>query len=272
MRKQPMDGHRRSGFTLIEIMAVLAIIAILTSIAVVVAGKVTNSGRIQATQDIIRVLDTALDSYKASREESIPPVYVDDAGVYHPIWDGRAPTAAANTAAEPSLALFLLIAGEVPEVDTTLKGIDARFASRSTISTNGTNVRKYTNGVLGDVNALVVKDAWNRPIRFVHPTWDGGAGNYWNGSGLVGGRQDYLEFDVNGNGAISAQERIRRSYRPYDPTNPPVAAPVGDADEGLCPGNQPYFYSAGADGDPGTRSDNVYTKKPEFPTETKDFE
>lgn len=272
MRTHIGAGRVRGGFSLIEIMAVLAIIAILTSIAVVVAGRVTNSGRIQATQDIIRILDTALDSYVASREASVPPAYKDDANVFHPLWDGRAVGSAADAAAEPSVQLFLLIAAEVPEVETTLQGLDAKFVSRATISTNGNFVRKYVNGTLTNVNALVVKDAWNRPIRFVHPIWQGGAGDYWNGSSVTGGRPQFLEYDVNGNGSISAQERIRRSYRPFNPATPGVANPVGDADEGICPGNRPYFYSAGPDGDPGTRSDNVYTKKPEFPPETRNLE
>lgn len=262
----------RGGFSLIEIMAVLAIIAILTTIAVVVAGRVTNSGRVQATQDIIRILDTALDSYVAAREASIPPAFKDDANAFHPLWDGRPVGAAADAAAEPSVQLFLLIATEVPEVELIMQGLDAKFVSRAPISTNGNPVRKYVNGVLTNVNALVVKDAWNQPIRFVHPIWQGGAGDYWNGSGMTGGRPQYLEYDVNGNGSISAQERIRRSFRPFNPTSPGAIYPIGDADEGLCPGNRPYFYSAGPDGDPGTRSDNVYTKKPEFPTETKGLE
>jgi hypothetical protein len=47
----------------------------------------------------------------------------------------------------------------------------------------------------------------------------------------------------------------------------------GQADEGLCPGNRPYFYSAGPDGDPGTRGDNIYleTARPTYPPETSNY-
>ncbi len=46
---------------------------------------------------------------------------------------------------------------------------------------------------------------------------------------------------------------------------------VGDADEGICPSNQPYFYSSGTDGDPGTREDNVYSTIPRFPSRTAEL-
>ena len=35
-----------------------------------------------------------------------------------------------------------------------------------------------------------------------------------------------------------------------------VTGQTADSDGGVCPGGQPYFYSAGPDGDPSTVEDN----------------
>ena len=132
-------------------MAVLAIIAILTTIAVVVAGRVTNSGRVQATQDIIRILDTALDSYVAARgHQSRPrtrttPTPSTRSGT-------AAPSAAADAAAEPSVQLFLLIATEVPEVRVDYAELDAKFVSRADQHQRQPRAQ-YVSGVLTNVNA-----------------------------------------------------------------------------------------------------------------------
>jgi len=247
----------------------------------VVAGRVTQGGRIRATEDIIKVLDTVLNSYIAEREGKVPSVYRDDAGEYFPLWDGRenvnnAVDRDANLA-EPSLAIFLHIASEVPAVEQAIKGIDAKFIGQlpatgiRVFSPPNLPLRRSVNGTLTQVKGITIKDAWGRPIRFVHPAWDGGGGQYWDGNSLIGARAPVsFDVDADGNNAEPA-ELIRRSYRPFDPSMVPVgvANPVGDADEGICVNGRPYFYSAGPDGDPGTRQDNVYTTRPTFPPETE---
>jgi hypothetical protein len=103
-----------------------------------------------------------------------------------------------------------------------------------------------------------VLDAWGNPIRFVHPVWQGGYGAFVKADGtLDSSRPDRKVPSVDGLTEIS----YTRSYRT-------AAGGSGSADEGLCPGNRPYFYSAGRDGDPGTREDNVYGTPPSFPAET----
>ncbi len=268
------------GFTLVEILVVLAIIAILITISVVVAGRVTQGGRVRATEDLLKVLDTALTSYMADREAKVPAVYRDDAGELFPLWDGREDVTGAVDRdaypAEPSLALFLHIARDVPAVDQTLKGIDSRFIQqldqiRVYRLPVGQALRKNIGGTLTVVKGYTIKDAWGRPIRFVHPAWDGGGGDFWDGGTLTA--RDPLNFDVNSNGNPNeSNERLRRSYRPFNPTTIAASNPVGDADEGICVNGRPYFYSAGPDGDPGTRQDNVYTIRPTFPPETEKFE
>lgn len=269
------------AFTLVEILVVLAIISILITISVVVAGRVTQGGRVRATENLIKVLDNALTSYMADREGKVPAVIRDDAGEYFPLWDGREDTNNAvdrdQHPAQPSLALFLHLAKDVPAIDELLKGIDARFVQRvATIRVfshnNPLRKRETASGPLVDVSGVTILDAWGRPIRFVHPAWDGGGGKFWDGNSEVA--RDLIAFDVDSDGNVGeAGEVLRRSYRPFNPTGVPVATPVGDADEGLCVNNRPYFYSAGPDGDPGTREDNVYgAVRPTFPPETAQFQ
>ena len=54
--------------------------------------------------------------------------------------------------------------------------------------------------------------------------------------------------------------RIRRS----DVRTGPSERQEADADGGRPVSGRPYFYSAGADGDPSTLDDNLYNVRPEF--------
>jgi prepilin-type N-terminal cleavage/methylation domain-containing protein len=282
MRSQRANQRTVRGFTLVEILVVMAIIAILITISVVLAGRVTQGGRVRATENLIKVLDNALTSYMADRESKVPAVFRDDAGEVFPLWDGRED---ANNAvdrdahpAEPSLAMFLFVARDVPAIDTMIKGIDARFLKTlpdlrtPAAHNNPLRMRPAAGQAPVVVSGITVLDAWGRPIRFVHPAWDGGGGRYWDGSSLQSARS-LITFDVDSDGNVGeAGEGIRRSYRPFEPDSVPVSTPVGDADEGICVNGRPYFYSAGPDGDPGTREDNVYSFRPEFPRETAAFQ
>ncbi len=278
MLGQRSNGTTSRAFTLVEILVVLAIISILITISVVVAGRVTQGGRVSATQDLIKVLDATLTSYMSEREAKIPAVYRDDAGEYFPLWDGRPNVNGAvdrdTVPAMPSLALYLLIAGEVPAVEKTLQGIDSKYIRKESniVNLEGRTLRKRPGPALPLAAGVSysILDAWGRPIRFVHPAFDGGGGDYF-ADGNVRAR-DPVGYDVDSDGNVSGtRELLRRSYRPFDPSSSTAAnpVPVGDADEGICVSGRPYFYSAGPDGDPGTRQDNVYTMRPTFPPETE---
>ena len=131
------------------------------------------------------------------------------------------------------------------------------------------------------VQGLVIKDPWGNAIRFVHPKFQGGYGDYANSAGTVIARTAQPMINSGGVGAMTldvkrgginvarGQMQIRRSYRPFPSTS---ANDTGDADEGLCAGGRGYFYSPGPDKDAGTRADNVYSESPPvFPTETANF-
>jgi type II secretory pathway pseudopilin PulG len=245
---------------MIELLVVVGIIGVLATIGLAVASKVTNTGRIRATEDTIKVLDGILAEY-VNAKGGIPPKELADPDPTQKnrylLFDGRLDGLTDYTQpANQSVAYFLAVASEVPAVDALIKGMDSKL------------VKSVTIGV-GDpkIQTVAVLDGFGNPIRFVHPAFDGGYGQYWDatGSSLNSSRAG-LDYQPTGLPTMT----LRRSYRPYDPSGAKDGW-IGDADEGICPGNSPYFYSAGPDGDPGTRDDNIYSIKPTFPAETAAF-
>ena len=251
----------RGGFTLIELLVVVAIIGVLIGIAVVVGQRVVGSGKNAATQDTIRALDLILNEYVQSKGSNPPKIHVIEDATGRkfemPIIDARPDSAGTTRSdeAEPSLARLLSEAARVSSADSIIKGLDARVVQR---------VRLDDQPIDGQApEGVTVVDAWGRAIRFVHPAFDGGAGDAYISRGTS--RRPLIEVDY----ASAPIERFRRSAKPYD--GPTGGDDIGDADEGLVVGGRGYFYSAGADGDPGVRGDNVYTTKPQFPNETKEL-
>lgn len=121
---------------------------------------------------------------------------------------------------------------------------------------------------------LSLKDAWGQPIRFVHPAYHGGYGSGFQlqGDGTLvaaSNRSNTSELrkKLKQSGGTDRTVSFRRSARPTGST---TDNSIGDADEGLCAGTMPYFYSTGPDKNAGTRTDNVYTTKPTYPAETRD--
>ncbi|MFN0131899.1 MAG: type II secretion system protein [Phycisphaerales bacterium] len=280
-----MMGLTRRAFTLIELLVVIAIIAVLLTLSIAVGSRVIGSGKGRQTEQTIKVLDTLLSEYLRANEDRVPKMYTfqDGANFYdYPLIDARrldtAPTAPADIfdekadPAEQSLARFLAVAKGNDVTDASLKGIDAKLIRETFLDPNATapNVRK--------LRSLEVLDGWGKPIRFVHPAFQRGFGPYLNtktAALVTTGRAQDMQMMIRVNGTTpNTTARYRRSYRPFDPamTAGVVPNPVGDADEGICAGNRPYFYSSGADKDPGTRKDNIYSTVPTLPEETKKFE
>jgi len=172
----------RGGFTIVELMVVIAIIAVLAAIVLTVGAGVSRSARERLTRDTIRVLDNALDTYVSESGGEGPPRLVE---VPHPI--------AANAGSGETVL--------VPFVD----GVDATGMSagsdrdKHTINTVGLFVQAVEQlgvgsslddlpqGSVGQLDPdeptgtgmnrqpllTTVLDGWGNPIRAVHPAFDG---------------------------------------------------------------------------------------------------
>jgi prepilin-type N-terminal cleavage/methylation domain-containing protein len=237
----------RKAFTLIELLVVIVIIAVLVSVGLLVGTKISGSGKIKATENTIQILDQAMTAYLSANGNKMPAFFKDVNGRSFPLIDASAGATTANPVESSATLAMVIIEGE-PSAAQILKNVPAQFATRGTLATGtyantgaGTSAQIRRRGEAVPAEGLIVRDAWNNPIRFVHPAYHG---VYTNRS-----------IEVPGDSNQNFTRRV---------TSGTV---VGNADGGQCSTSTPYFYSAGPDGNPSTREDNVYSKVPNFPTE-----
>ncbi|MFI4883215.1 MAG: type II secretion system protein [Phycisphaerales bacterium JB064] len=235
-------GQARRGFTLIELLVVILIISVLIGIGLTVGARVIGGGKTSQTRDVLKALDNVLNSYRQTTDSMPPAAILDprqDEGnptgtiVYMPLADG----VDGDGGPINSVGLFLAEARRVSDVDELLTNLDAKLY-REFAYTDAASL----DPMPGQSEALLptVFDAWGNPIRFVHPAFHG-----------VRDAEDVEDII----GAPKAG-----TYYPSEFRREPG---MMDADGGLTTG-QPYFYSAGPDGDPSTTEDNVYLVEPKF--------
>lgn len=310
-QRHSRSARARGAFTLTEVLVVVLVILILIAIALPVGTAVVSAGRTQSTQSLIQALDNLVVEYTATLSRPIPSAYTDLQGNEFPIVDARADEPSLSPAdrnlapAEPSLALFLAqVRATDPALLRTLTNIAGSSVTRATIEPaptlpldDRTNERTATGFSIGPVSddpnrpngtpdvlvAPVVLDGWNRPIRFVHPAFDGGYGPFFRfnprttgaaatPSAVTRQARDLRVLgraDTQGVQPLRATALFSRAAWPFSPIDANRQAGwIGDSDEGITINRRPYFYSVGADGNPGTREDNVYTTTPTFPAES----
>jgi prepilin-type N-terminal cleavage/methylation domain-containing protein len=240
---------RRPAFTLIELLVVMGIIAILIVVAVGVAAKVSGSGKARATEQVERVLDTALDAYIQAKGAPPAPWVLDPRSnntgnqpFVQPVADAR--NMDSGTEIINSVGLFILQCKEVPAADAALKQLDAKVFHQY----NPENSESPT--LLGHQPTLLTAfDGWGNPIRYVHPQFKGLVLQTPNDPTTGVMTTTVLPQPPGKQFAIA---NIRRNAG--DPNG--IAKP--DSDGGLNQSNRPYFYSCGPDGDPSTTDDNIY--------------
>ncbi len=235
----------RRAFTLLELLIVIGVIAILVGLALAIGRSVSGRGKEVRTQELIKVLDTTIADFTASAGGGLPPATVVDPRRTNPLVSGEPsvvqPVADAYASAGGSegllnsVGLYLTQCEARPSTRALVQGIDAKFMRE--LDPDGT---QETWDLLPPLRTVF--DGWDRPIRYVHPAWDG-----------------LLED----NGAPMPAPSPPSGKNWFAP-NLTLTRVSPHADGGLCRGGQPYFYSAGPDGDPSTTADNVYTTKPEI--------
>ena len=272
--------RRRSGFTLVEVLIVIVIILLLVGISLAVGRRVVTGGKWRSTEATLNTLDAIITEYCANSGGKVPPFYTDAMGTSFPLVDGRILPTAVNDQPQPALALFLLMASrESATARRMIEGIDGQFITRTFVFAYGAGAAEGQIATAPQlIEAPVILDGWGRPIRFVHPAFHGGYGDYHTlnpATGLYSQQQTGRPaLDVSPpttalRTTVTAVQ-FSRSCQPAPQVDPGVNTRTGDADEGRCLANRPYVYSMGPDGDAGTRVDNVYlpSGKPQWPTET----
>jgi prepilin-type N-terminal cleavage/methylation domain-containing protein len=264
------------AFTLVELLVVIGIIGALIGIVLVVGQRVVGGSKEKTTREVILALDSVLTEFNAQNSGSIPPAYAQDPrpAARNKFWpvadayrDGQSPDGLASTATfRPinSVGLFLLQCQDVPACQKLISGIPSKFTRQYTPDGDDANADLTKQPKL-----LTVNDAWGNPIRYVHPAFDG---LHTGGTRATGARGAQEQINTIANfpqrsdpPAPSSEVRTirRNALDTKDRANWTATGPaIGDSDGGKCPGNRPYFYSAGPDGDPSTIEDNVYTTKP----------
>lgn len=241
---------RGRAFTLMELLIVIAVIAILVGLALAVGARVAGSGREDKTRYTIKALDQSLDAFLSATNGIPPPALRDprapgsaDPMPLLPVADAYTPDGTGGII--NSVGLYETQCRAHPEVAAVFKSMDTRFLRE--LDQDGNDISP------GDPFPVLktMFDAWDRPMRYVHPQLDGlllaTGGGPVQTVGVLGEPADGFAYFVT---------QLRRNS----------TAPESDADGGICRSGRPYFYSAGADGNPATTEDNVYVTRPEFQT------
>ncbi len=292
------EPHRsaKHAFTLIELLIVLGIIGVLMTIAVTVGRVAGDSGKIKATRDLLGTLDQAYTAYVSARGGEVSPPIVPDPRlskspdhpppnvpnlVWIPVADARASLLMSGSGHDAEWSDQVINSGglvmwqmsAVPEAQKILQSIPTRFVKDWDPDKPDADNAAQNLGQNGQPRLPTVLDAWGRPIRFVHPSLDGtyfgdprsGTQNIRDFRGVV---QVLPSLSLPTGQTLDATTLLIPDIRRNNHPSTGGAQPNddrADSDGGICPGDRPYFYSAGPDGDPSTTNDNVYLRTPKFP-------
>jgi prepilin-type N-terminal cleavage/methylation domain-containing protein len=301
---------RRHAFTLIELLVVISIVGILVSIILAVGANTIESGRARQTADAVRTVDQAIATYISDAGQA-PPAFVltfapgrPQTGSFvradfaaYPMADAvdLTDSTPANRTVINSMGLFIRAAESIG-LEDLFATVPAQLLTRwdgdaDLVETGGTP--PAGDGRQPELRTIL--DGWGRPLRFVHPAWDGIVTEQDNRgrrrpTGRFGDGVNPIAENPNPNPSDYSywlpSGRAPEGFNPATPADFPIrtlrrdrltradrdawtdpAAPIGDGDGGYTVGGVPYAYSSGPDGDPSTIEDNVYSKVPRFASE-----
>lgn len=234
---------QRRAFTLIELLVVISVIAVLVSLTLAAGSKVVSVGRERGTQWTLQTLDSMVADYIQSSGAIPSPVVKDPTNASREvaIIDGGVGSGSSDLEAFDSTAwLIYQLRAEGASAVAAIEQLDDRVRK---IGLSTTSVANRTS--TGTLTTRIV-DVWGNPIRYVHPRFGGIRGEGAN----VADRVD----EAIGNTSLT----YLYTQFSRDPKN------KKNSDGGTPIARRPYFYSAGADGDPSTVEDNVYIIRPNF--------
>lgn len=174
---------RGLGFTLVELLVVMAIIVVLTSLLTGVGIAVFRNQQASATKNVLLSLDRALDEYIA-QTGSIPPYSQDDYDLVPgpDVSEGDTdffrvyPAGGENHPRRPDAAVFIKQALTVGQAQPLISGIGDRFLRPTIGPTDAVNQTAARDGTPSVVDSWSTDD-WTAPwnpvgqslIYYVHP-------------------------------------------------------------------------------------------------------
>lgn len=250
----------RVGFTLLELLIVIAIISLLIVISLAVGSKVLSGGRESLTASITRSMDLSLTSYMTDVGDKVPKSLVEHPSTsgsiyWQPVSDVRQGEDYEKNMVN-SVGWYIYQMKDVSSVASAISGLSAKVVKQYSPDEEPLTLSTTKQPLL-----TTVFDGWGRPLRYVHPDFDG---VITQTSTSTDDGVDIEDLVSIGSGESFAFDTVRRNRTTKVDAG---VTKFADGDGGICPNNRPYFYSAGADGDPSTIEDNIYPTRPTFQTE-----
>ena len=260
----PVHCQRAStrAFTLIELLVVIGIIALLVALVAAVGARVVGAGRSALTEGAMQSLTAAYTSLEQATGSKPPPATIEVRNptnttekAYLPIIDGLGGEGG-DTEPMNSVGLFILqLENLAPEGRAQIDAIDSSIVRTTSPHAAGTN----TAWDEPHRELVTVFDAWQAPIRYVHPTFDGIITRDY--PDYRGNDQSFLDFEVTSSSnlfKLPLNDRGGQLEYPLDEirrNNLATSSEPADSDGGTSSNSQPYFYSPGPDGKVGFGED-----------------